>query len=185
MATRGGPMADRYGLFLDPDGDLLETLVAWKRRVADRWPAAAYVTHPPHGTVWVGSLDRPDDARTAVAAAAKRAARDPIEISRTQVFHADPAAGGGHTLVFASPLTPALAALQRSIHDALRPFIRADYPFAGPHWIPHFTVAAVPVERNDPLVAEFLSLDAAALSTRFALSWWRIDGDRHEKVMEL
>jgi hypothetical protein len=175
----------RHAVFLEPDREVRELLLVWKRRIAARWPSAAYLSHPPHSTIWVGSLTDPDAAGHAVHEAAARASAEAVRLSGPHVFYDDPLAGGGQTLAFTAPRTPALSALQLAMHAAIAPYIADDYPFVGPRWIPHFSVASVPVRRDDPVIREFISTPVEPLVTICRLSWWIINGDRHERLADL
>ena len=56
------------------------------------------------------------------------------------------------------------------------------FPFVGSHWIPHFTVAALPVPRDHHLLAEFLESTGCQQMTVRRVTWWRVVGDRHEQL---
>jgi hypothetical protein len=195
--------AFRYAAVIEPDGEIREAVLAWKARVAALWPSAVYVHHPPHCTLWVGDLCRDDVVENALEAVSRLpefrvAARAP------HVFFDDALAGGGQTCAFAVAPTDELARLQWAVSEAVRqdrrpvsddelpaplrrePFLHSwrDYgfPFVGAHWIPHFTVAALPVSRDHPLVAEFLASTASRPMTVTRVTWWRVIGDRHECV---
>lgn len=207
MASSGGPAVNdvpRHAVLIEPDGQLRERLLAWKSRVAAQWPSAAYVAHPPHGTIWAGALDDLGGGEQAVRETASDVREFCIDIQGPYVFYNDALAGGAHTCAFAARLTDDLARLQYAICDALRasrvrvsdgqlplplrraPFLRSwreyGFPFVGPHWIPHFTVASVPVRQDDPFIAEFLASPAPRQVAVRELSWWRITSERHERL---
>jgi hypothetical protein len=195
--------AFRHAIVIEPEGDIREAVLAWKGRVGAEWPAAVYLHHPPHCTLWVGDLcsDRVVDP---VLEAASRISEFRLSVRSPHVFFDDVLAGGGQTCAFAVALTGDLVLLQQAVCEALRqhrrpvssdelpaplrcePFLRSwrDYgfPFVGSHWIPHFTVAALPVPRDHHLVAEFLASTGSWDMTVNRVSWWRVVGDRHECV---
>ncbi len=197
----------RYAAFVEPEGLVREMVVAWKDRVARRWPHATYLAHPPHCTIWVGEVDDGDVVRRSLEDAAGKVQRFSLAIPSSAVFHDDVLAGGGQTCVFAATLTDRLTDLQVALCEALRahrkdktdeqlpaalrrePFLqswrRYAFPFVGPHWIPHFTVASLPVRRDDPGVAEFLETMPSSEMRLLELSWWRITGERHERIGSL
>jgi hypothetical protein len=127
-----------------------------------------------------------------------------LTVRSPHVFVDDALAGGGQTCAFAVALTDDLVGLQRSVSSAVRqhrrpvsvgelpaplqrePFLGSwrDYgfPFVGSHWIPHFTVASLPVPRDHHVVAEFLASAGSWQMTVRRLSWWRVAGDRHEHL---
>jgi len=197
----------RHAAFIEPDELLRETICAWKTRVAARWPNAVYLPHPPHCTLWVGAVRDASAARAAVESAVAAVAPLTIDRLSPHVFAGDALAKGGQTCAFAAPLSEPLAALQRAVCEAVRlggvgaddealpaglrhgPVLaswrRFGFAFAGPHWIPHFTVAAIPAPPGDALVAEFMNAPAAPATAVRHVSWWRIEDDSHERMAEL
>lgn len=197
----------RMAVFIEPHGELHDLVVAWKSRIARRWPAAAYVDHPPHATVWVGDVRSCDEAEHSVTEAVSRVVDFSIAIRGPHVFYDDAPAGGGQTCAFAAKSTDLLAHLQRAVAGALRehrtlvsddrlsaslrqePFLQSwrefGFPFVGPHWIPHFTIASLPVRRDDPVLTEFLSTMPSCEMALGQLGWWRITAGRHERLATL
>lgn len=210
MGSSGGLAVNsvsRHAVVIEPDEQLREMLLAWKTRVAARWPSAAYVGHAPHSTVWAGDLTEQAGVEGALREAASRAREFWIDVHAPYVFYNDALTEGGQTCAFAAVLTDDLARLQYAVSDVLRdyrmpaadgelplplrrePFLRSwreyGFPFVGAHWIPHFTIASLPARRDDPFIAEFL---ASVVSWRVAvreLSYWRVAGERHERVASL
>ena len=210
MDSSGGPAVNdvsRHAVLIEPDGRLREMVLAWKSRAATQWPSAAYVGHPPHSTVWAGDVADLAGGEHALREAASRVREFRIDGHFPYVFYDDALTGGGHTCAFAAALTDDLARLQYAISDALRdhrepvrdgqlpwplrrePFLRSwreyGFPFVGPHWIPHFTVASVPLRQDDPFIAEFLASAAPRQVAVRELSWWRITGERHERLASM
>lgn len=195
--------AFRHAVVIEPEGEIREAVLAWKARVAGGWPSAVYLHHPPHCTLWVGNL-RGDDVVEPVLEAASRIPEFRLTVRSPHVFFDDALAGGGQTCAFAATLSDDLARLQQAVCGAVQPdrrpvsgdelpaplrcdpFLRSwnDYgfPFVGSHWIPHFTVAALPVPRDDRLVDEFLASAVSWHMTVRRVSWWRVVGDQHECV---
>ncbi len=184
-----------------------DMVIAWKDRVSKQWPGAAYVTHPPHSTMWVGDVHDGDAVRAALEEAAAQVPAFSMSIQSPCVFYDDALAGGGQTCAFAATLVSSLIRLQQLFCDALRmhrsastdlelppplrraPFLeswrRYGFPFVGAHWIPHFTVASLPVRRDDPVVAAFLESTRTCEMTLRSASWWQIVGERHERLVWL
>ncbi len=174
----------RHAVLIEPDGALRELVLAWKSRAAARCPSSAYLGHPP-------------------------AALQELCTTRhvPHVFYNDAFAAGGHTCAFAAGLTDDLARLQFAVCDAIRPhairkadsqlpvalrrdpFLRSwrqyGFPFVGSHWIPHLTIASVPTRPDDPFIAEFLASAAGPPQAVRAVSWWRITGERHERLASM
>ena len=194
----------RQAVLIEPDAPLRETVLAWKARVAARWPSAAYLADPPHSTLWVGDVANHDGIERALTDAVARVREFRVAVCAPHVFFDDALAGGGHTCAFAAVLTHDLSRLQSAIADAVRahrtpasderlpaalrrePFLHSwrqyGFPFVGAHWIPHFTIASLPTRRDDPFIAEFLSSTASWEVQVRGLSLWRILGDRLERL---
>lgn len=199
--------AARHAVFIEPEGELREMVLAWKARLATRWPAAAYLDHPPHSTVWAGDVVDAGDLERALVQAASRVTEFRLTIRPPYVFYDDALAGGGQTCAFAAVLTDEVTRVQQVLSNVLRehrmpapdhhlpppllqePFLRSwrefGFPFVGTHWIPHFTVASIPVRRDDPVIEEFLATTASWEMPVKQLSWWRIVGERHERLASL
>jgi hypothetical protein len=195
--------ASRHAVVIEPEGEIREAVLAWKARAAAEWPSAVYLHHPPHCTLWVGDLRR-DAVVEPVLDAVARVAEFSLAARSPHVFFDDALAAGGQTCAFGAALTDDLARLQHVVAEAVQPDRRAvsddelpaplrcdpfltswrDYgfPFVGAHWLPHFTVAALPVPRDHRVVAEFLASTECWQMTVSRVSWWRVAGDRHECV---
>src|SRR5258708_4398515 len=109
------------GVFIEPQGSLLELLGARKRWLEQAMPGQAYVSHPAHCTLvfgnygpiaaWLGKL------RQTVAA-------QPVfelETDAWQEFPGDALAGGGHTVACRARLSPGLTQLQQVVAESLAP----------------------------------------------------------------
>ncbi len=193
----------RHAVVIEPEGEIREAVLAWKARVAGEWPSAVYLHHPPHCTLWVGDLAN-DDVAEPVLEAVSRLPEFRLSARSPHVFLDDALARGGQTCAFAVALTGDLVRLQHAVSEAVRrdrrpvsddelpaslrrePFLGSwrDYgfPFVGAHWIPHFTVAALPVPRDHRAIVEFLATTASWQMTVSRVSWWRVVGERHECV---
>ena len=197
----------RHAIFIEPEDSLRDAARDWKARVAARWPAARYVTHPPHSTVWVGDMADPAAAADALRAVAPTLTKFRTSPPRPHVFYDDALTGGGQTCVFAVSLSDDLARLQRAVCEAIRPHVncaadarlpvalrrepfmrswqRYGYPFVGPHWIPHVTIASVPAAADDRFLVEFCGVTPGPRQLVQAVGWWRVTGDRHERLASM
>jgi hypothetical protein len=198
------PNSVRHAVFLEPTGALHDAVLARKELTARTWPGATFVNHPPHCTLWVGTLRDAEAAQHAVQNAVARMTDWPsVDQLPAHVFFDDQLAGGGQTCVLALPVTAALIALQGIVADALAPHIsqpadeelpaglrhspyreswrRYGFPFVGAHWLPHFTIASLPVERTDDSITQFLNEPPLHVHSTCDLSFWKVDGERHER----
>ena len=120
------------------------------------------------------------------------------------MFYSDLMAAGGQTLAFKAALTEHLAQLQLGLTESLVEHVysvadeglpaflrhgafvqswrRYGFPFVGAHWVPHFTVASLPSAPDDPEIAEFLRSPAPRSMNVERVSWWRVMGNRSERL---
>jgi hypothetical protein len=197
----------RYALFIEPAGRARELVEAWKTRLAARWPDAHYVAHPPHATIWTGAVRDEQAAYVALTGCASALGSFNLSIGGPHVFYDDPSTGRGQTLAFAAVPSAELSRMQYVLCEALAPHVDPDpdealppafrsepfagssrrygFPFVGDHWIPHLTAASVPVDRSDPIVAEFLQVDPRSTMTVDRVSWWRIAGPAHDRLASI
>ncbi|MEY4387224.1 MAG: hypothetical protein RLY20_2507 [Verrucomicrobiota bacterium] len=194
-----------YGIFIEPTGSLAESIRVLKAEVERQLPGQKFCSHPPHSTLIYGQYQDPKLWRDQLAGAL--AALPPFRIQTTEFgfFYDDALAGGGHTVVFKAQPVPEIYALQKACGDILKrwriatqpprggllerepfrsSFAEYGFPFVGPHWIPHFTVASLKVAKDAPLLR---ALTAGNPRHEFLLdrvSVWEIAGDSHAKLFE-
>jgi len=171
-----------YVIALEPDASFAQWVLQRKEQVRHLAGPQRYLDHPPHLTLYVAAfrdLDpRPRTAELSVALGAPRAV-----IDRWHVFPADQLTGG-HTLVCDVPdeCRAALEDVQRHVVDRLAPHRdretcrrryatawerlspaerdnveRFGFPFVGPIWRAHVTIASIRPEDWDrvrPIVRE-------------------------------
>jgi hypothetical protein len=195
----------RYAIFLEPQAELRMQIVALKQKVEGTLPGQTYCAHPPHCTLLFGAYLQPslwlDELQSSLD-------DFPSFILKTQGFHVfydDLPAGGGHTVVIKVVDTPALHRLQLSVGALLAghkdsqpdsveplPFLQRDpfrasferygFPFVGEHWLPHFSIASLKVEKDAVLLKEMLKSRASYAFLTQEISIWQVDGDLHTKL---
>jgi hypothetical protein len=194
----------QQAVFIEPVGELLHFISDWKQLVASVKQDQPYLSHPPHATLLVSAVkDKPLWREALVKALSDRGPLE-IRILRPFAFFDDPGTGGGHTLALEVDPTPPLMALQRAVAEATLPFVdrtaipapvgfqekepcrtsflKWGYPFIGPHWRPHFSVASLLTPREDPLITRFLAEQTPFAMTVSAISLWDIDKDLHVRL---
>lgn len=195
------PAPIQHAVFLEPSPPLHDLLLSLKARVAARFPGAVYVSHPPHMTVFLHNGGRGGPLLAALRRAA--AEQPPIRIAcrAWQVFEHDRLAHGGHTIAIAAEPSPELREWQTTVADAFvaaapvlpaaSPFTsgplgrsqaRYGWPFVGGHWIPHFTVASLPVDLSDPLLLGCLATPVDSLFLAGEVALYGVDGDAHHLI---
>ena len=191
-----------HAWFVEPIGSLADFIQRQKQSIAQRWPDAIYLCHPPHATLIVGTFEDTAESRKSVAAAVAGMTSFPISITGPAVFANDTRAGGGQTLVAGVGMAdPKFHDLQFAVAEAMVPFripqsdaddactdplVRSErrygYPFVGAHWRPHFTIASLPVAEGDEVVVRWLDDRFRFEEPVTEVSLWRIVGDTHTKL---
>ena len=194
----------RYAVFMEPAGALRDFVVDQKRRVEECLPGQTYCGHPPHGTLIVASFQCGPDLESALRDAVRDIQAFDVRTTGMHPFYDDAMASGGHTVGVKAGLSPSLQALQFAVAEALHPFLvaaendpaqaidwtgpfresleRYGFPFVGPHWIPHFSIASLKAPRGDSFLCELLALPAEFEFRLDQVSLWRVEGDSHEKI---
>ncbi len=196
-----------FGIFIEPTGSLAGAIRSLKAEVERQMSGQKFCAHPPHNTLIYGRYQEPKLWRAQFAAAL--AALPPFRIQTTEFgfFYDDALAGGGHTVVFKAVPTPEIFSLQKSCGDVLKQWRGSDepvarggllerepfrssfaeygFPFVGPHWIPHFTIASLKVAKDAPLLRAISSGEARHEFLLDRVSVWEIEGDSHTKLFEV
>ena len=195
-----------FGIFIEPAGSLADSIRALKAEVERQLPGQKFCSHPPHSTLSYGKYQEPALWRAPLISAVGAQLPFAIRTAEFGFFYDDALAGGGHTVVFKAQPTPEVYALQRACGDVLKhwrggtepavgdllerePFKSSfevyGFPFVGPHWIPHFTVASLKVPKDAPLLRALTSGEVRHEFLLDRVSVWEIDGDSHTKLCEV
>ena len=195
----------RYAVFIQPYGILRDSIVAWKHRVNALLPGQPYCSHPPHCTLMVAEMTSPKEWLGELACHVGRLSPFHIRVKDTIVFY-DDVVTGGHSIAFKAEPCASLYDLQKTIGSILSPFAHGlaselpeafrkepyksscdayGFPFLGDHWIPHFSIASLKIDKENPLISEFRETH---LEFRFMIqkiSIWRVQEDTHRVIAEL
>lgn len=193
------------GIFLEPQGKLLDALCERKRWLDKMMPGQAFCCHPPHCTLLYGDYGPP--ASWLEKLRQTLAVHPPFELETNAwlEFPHDAQAGGGHTIAYRVQPNPALSRLQQTVADCLIPYVKVKpkthplalaepfasslskfgFPFVGDHWLPHFTIGSPMVSTQSPLLAQLMSGSVHHRFTVRKISVWYVAGDRHDRLHEL
>lgn len=194
----------KYAVFIEPEGELREFILSYKKKISSILPHQHYCNHPPHSTLFMSAMQEPENWLESLKSAVRRIFAFESHIRDTIVFYDDVLAGGRHTIALQVEPSAALFLLQRVVGEELASFVdretidmpssflenepflssylRYGFPFVGEHWIPHFTIASLQTSKNDPLITEFLNLCPKFNFLVKSVSIWRIDGDDHTQI---
>jgi 2'-5' RNA ligase len=156
-------------LALEPDDAFARQVVAYKEQVGRRVGEQLYADHPPHLTLYLAVFDRAAGLTGPIGSLCRRLAAPTAAISGWHVFEGDHVTGQ-HTLVcnVAPESRPALHEVQQETIAVAAPLrkssdtracydeswrrlseeervnvARFGFPFVGPIWHPHVTVASI------------------------------------------
>lgn len=195
-----------FGIFIEPTGSLADAIKALKAEVERQLPGQKFCSHPPHSTLIYGNYQEPKLWRAELVSAVGAQPAFPVRTTEFGFFYDDALAGGGHTVVFKAQPVPEVYALQKACGDVLKhwrgeaeparggllerepfksSFAEYGFPFVGPHWIPHFTVASLKVAKDSPLLRAMSSGNARHEFLLDRVSVWEIEGDSHTKLFEV
>ena len=196
-----------FGIFIEPTGSLAGAIRLLKAKVEHLLPGQKFCSHPPHSTLIYGEYQEPIFWRSRLASALTGVSPFSIQTAEFGCFYDDVPAGGGHTVVIKAQPTPNIFALQKACADVLKhwrsttetpagggllehePFrssqIEYGFPFVGPHWIPHFTIASLKGTKDSPLLRAITVGEARHEFHLERVSVWEIEGDSHKKLFEL
>jgi hypothetical protein len=197
--------AIHYGVFIEPKGSLLEAIQDSKLKVSSIIGDQLYLSHPPHCTIFHGMLAPMKLWEYDFLEAIRNEKFFMTRTIENFAFFNDPLADGGHTVAIKIDKDPRLMRLQMIVAETLRPFAgdpidsrdsqlthlqpfkesieRYQFPFVGEHWIPHFTVSSLAIDKGHPLIKELLDAKYDFQVAVGEISVWKIDGESHEKLL--
>ncbi len=189
---------------LEPDGDSLAKVLAWKRRVHELVGPQLYLDDPPHLTLYLAVYPSTSDLSAAVERLAGQLDLPHLEMDGWHVFEAD-VLTNRNTLV--CNLAPASRDLLRRVQNAAVGAVadlrdragtlaryrkswdrlseiersnaeRSGFPFVGPIWYPHVTVASIDCKDWDKVYVELQSLRPSGRLLLPSLTLYRLEEDR-------
>jgi hypothetical protein len=199
----------KIGIFIEPTGSLALAIQALKAEVELKLPGQKLCSHPMHSTLIYGRYREPSLWLDQLAKVLVKQAPFCIQTRDFGVFYGDSRADGGHTFVLKIDPTPDIFLLQKSCADVLKQWRILDekardedeallecepfrsslldygFPFVGPFWIPHFTVASLKVPKDSLFLREISSGKSQYEFMLYQVSVWEIEGDWHKKMFEL
>lgn len=192
------------GVFICPEGTIRSRILFWKDKIHKELKFQPYLTHPPHMTLI--NIDLDDQKRAIVSL--KKYLKDMksfyLNINKKNIFW-DDSITNGHTIYYEIEKNSQLQNIQIAVATFLAEFkIQKNlpnflignkllensfdlygFPFVGDHWIPHFTIASLKVNKGHPLIKEFLSHKELFSFKVNTISLWQINNDDHNMVEEI
>jgi hypothetical protein len=192
-----------YAIFLLPSEDLKKEIFHWKNKIINSEIYSAYTKHPPHLTIYHFSTNNIEKCVQEISSFKWIHNGIDISIKNTNVFWDDKLALG-HTLYYQLEKNDYLYDLQLGVANKLKDYVirkgnvrnqlkddhllysyqKFGFPFVGPHWIPHFSVASLRVDKDHMMLSDFLSQKNHFKFKISNYSLWEIEGDLHKKLIE-
>ncbi len=190
-------------LALEPDESLAVRIRAYKRRVETLIGEQPLVDQPPHMTMYLASFSSPNEVQQVAGRVAEGWTAPRVEIIGWHVFYDDPLSGNNTLVCDVAPAAAdPLRELQCEMIDHLAPLrdvpacakrlsritpsLSEDqtrcarsfgYPYVGPGWHPHLTIAAIRPELWPRIEAELLPEPPNCQASCSTLKvFWLVDG---------
>tara|TARA_B100001248_G_scaffold104466_1_gene77860 strand:- start:2086 stop:2682 length:597 start_codon:yes stop_codon:yes gene_type:complete len=191
------------GIFIVPRGILKSKITSWKKRIEKELNGQPYTIHPPHLTIIHANIKKDKIAIREIKECVNELESFTLTVHHNNIFW-DDLFTGGHTLSYNTENSECLNRIQKKLsavffkykedHEIPFPFknneqlydsyLNYGFPFVGEHWIPHFTVSSLRVNKNHGIIQEFL-LDKIDVSFKVKkVSVWKIDGNKHQMIDE-
>ena len=191
------------GVFIVPKGKFRSKIVHWKEKVEKQMDEQPYTNHPPHLTIIHSDIKNDKTVINEIKDCISELKSFKLTVYKNNIFW-DDLFTGGHTLSFNIKKSAYLNSLQKKlsviffknkenneIPEIFRPYkqlfdsyLNFGFPFVGRHWIPHFTISSLKVDKNHRIIQEFL-LDKIDVSfTVNKVSIWNINGNQHQMIEE-
>ena len=192
------------GIFITPEEPLKSKIFYWKEKVEKELNHQPYLTHPAHMTIINLDLENEKNAISKVRKYLINTNSFNIDINQNNIFFND-ISTSGHTIYYGIDKTPQLENIQNDLANILAQYRILKnppkfllgykillnsykvfgFPFIGSHWIPHFTIASLRVNKNHSLIKEFLSIEDVSSFLVDKVSIWRITGEDHHLLEEI
>tara|TARA_B100000123_G_scaffold253521_1_gene214555 strand:+ start:421 stop:1020 length:600 start_codon:yes stop_codon:yes gene_type:complete len=191
------------GVFILPDEKLNAKIIQWKNLVVRELNDQPYTNHPPHLTIIHSEIEDKEATTNEIKEYLCSLKSFYLTVNKNNVFW-DDLFTSGHTLTYNIKKNVYLNNIQlklslifskykkhiiipnsfrkhKHLYDS---YVNYGFPFVGRHWIPHFTISSLRVEKNNMLIKKFL-LDKLDISIKVnKISVWDINGSQHQIIDE-
>lgn len=193
-----------FGVFIIPKGTTNDLIIKDKNNIDNLFPNHPYTRHPPHATLYHFESN---DKCTVLQRFNKFCFKNNsinIELLKPSVFW-DDLQTEGHTIIYKIKKNERLFSLQRSVANTfkglpilnenqdylykdkrqLKSFANYGYPFVGSHWIPHFSISSLKIEKDNDIFRKHLSQNIILRLKITKISLWEIKDNDHIMISEI
>ena len=192
------------GVFIVPNGELKSKITSWKKKIEKELHEQPYTSHPPHLTIIHSNINEYNSVINEIKECLKGLKPFKLTVHENNIFW-DDLFTGGNTLSYNIKKNEYLNNIQKELSDIFskyrkdvripelfrvrkklnESYLKFGFPFVGRHWVPHFTISSLKVDKNHEIIKEFL-LDKIDFSfTVNKVSIWNINGSQHQMIEEL
>ena len=189
-------------IYFKPDDHLNDYILNLKKVISKKFIRHEYNDHLPHCTILASNMLDKTNIIYRISNIMKDFKNLQFEITKADVFFND-LLTGGNTLFLKVKKNQKILNLQNKLANKLilpdnfvgeipleikknkllyKSYKKYGYPFVGKHWIPHFSVSSLRVEKLDPVIKEFLALQKEFHFLVDVLSLWRVNGNKHTQL---
>ena len=192
------------GVFIVPNGKLKSKITSWKKKIKEDLHEQPYTSHPPHLTIIHSNINEYNSAVNEIKEYLKGLKSFKLTVHKNNIFW-DDLLTGGNTLSYNIKKNKYLNEIQKNLsiifskykeNNEIPDFFRTHkqlynsyldfgFPFVGEHWIPHFTISSLQVDKNHKIIRDFLSDPLNISFTVNAISIWDIDNNQHQMFEDI
>ena len=155
------------GVFIVPNCELKSKITFWKKKIEKELHEQPYTNHPPHLTIIHSNINEHKAAINEIKECLEGLKSFKLTVYKNNIFW-DDLCTGGNTLSYNIKKNKYLNEIQKKLSavfskyketNEIPKFFRTQkqlyksyqnfgFPFVGEHWIPHFTISSLKVDKN-------------------------------------
>ena len=190
----------KIAIFVEPNYELNNNILYWKKIIKKRIGNQTYLKHPPHMTLFTLNIKKLTDKNIFnIKKLVRKHNSFKLVVKKPQIFFNDPLTKG-QTLHYSLYNNTKLNTLQKKLLNLCKDlslnrlkknklkglmkknFMKYGYPFYGSNWTPHFTIASIKENKHSSTIDNFLKKKINIKFTVKKISLWKIKGEKHKKL---
>ncbi len=191
------------GVFIVPERELKSKIIHWKEKIKKQIHEQPYTNHPPHLTIIHSNIEQHKTAIQEIKKCLQGLKSFTLKVHQNNIFW-DDLFTEGHTLSYKVKKSQYLNNIQNKLSDIFfkykennqipevfkshkqlyNSYRNFGFPFVGRHWVPHFTISSLKVDKDHRIIQEFLLEKIDVSFTVNKVSIWNINGNQHQMIEE-
>tara|TARA_B110000483_G_scaffold242540_1_gene328703 strand:+ start:667 stop:1275 length:609 start_codon:yes stop_codon:yes gene_type:complete len=194
------------GVFIEPESNLYDFIKKWKKNLLNDYNNTSYTKHPPHLSLYVADLKSEEKFLSKMNDVLCNFNQFEIFVNNIGLFEND-LFTKKDTLYLNVKKNKNLTILQLKIAEIGKKYLskkkmednnilssnlllknsfkKFGFPFVGPHWIPHFTIASIQNFAYENKYKYLKKKKIKFISRVNIVSIWKINKDTHFKIKEI